>query len=430
MKTIIALCLAAAVSAHTYVKADSHGVTPEVTRAVLAEDWPKVVEFLAQVDSNTKSPVLRLLKGHACLAANRNNESARLLRDMGKSEERSEWQSWTVAFSSSHPGSAAATYLKGDSLARNQMYEEAIGTFTEGLRRTPNHPLLLNARAICYASLSKWNESIVDLDDAAKANPKLAEIHANRGCLNVRRSLGGPGAFTAFNRALSISPDFVLAQIGKASALYGIGRWSDAQELFEKCSSDPDNGHLAAINAALLRDATSKAEFAAIDEKTAGVAITKAAREQQTRVDSINQDIFKNDMGRIRNTFVADSLRDISQPVKAIADTFKGVMDLSKGDIAGGAGKLAGVGGTIGNNAKNIAGLHDQLSKQSAQDWSKGISTMQTLRSSGLQGGVSTEDLRRGFVDKGDWRLLARFALQYPESKESTPLGTKPQPAH
>jgi hypothetical protein len=54
------------------------------------------------------------------------------------------------------------------------------------------------------------------------------------------------------------------------------------------------------------------------------------------------------------------------------------------------------------------------------QDWSKGISELQSLHNGGLQGGVATEDIRRGFLDKSDWRLLARFALQYPEATPGT----------
>jgi tetratricopeptide (TPR) repeat protein len=432
MKLLTLIMVAIATITHACAAARGQAanseVTPEVEKALLADNWAKVADLLATVDTSTPSPVLRLLKGHACLALNKNNESVRLLKDTGKSEDDNQWQAWTGVFSASHPSRPIAAYLKGDALARQQKHEQAIAAFTAGLREHPNHALLLNARAVCYASLGKWNEAIVDLDDAAKVNPKLAEVHANRGSLSVRRSLGAPGALAAFNRSLEISPDFVLAKIGKASALYGLGKWTEAREFLEECKSDPDSGHLAAINAALVREAACNTELAAIDGKTAGVAIERVARDQQQRLDTVNKDILRNDMGRIANTFVADTFRDLRTTVKPVADVFQGVIDFRKGNVAGGVGKIVGAADdAIGKPAQIRAEQYSLKSQQSAQSWSKGIGELQSLRSSGLQGGVSTEDIRRGYLDKGNWRLLARFALQYPEPEEGDQTASQPQ---
>ena len=50
-------------------------VDKKVEDAILVEDWKKVADKLGAVDPETPSPILRLIKGHACLALNRNNES-------------------------------------------------------------------------------------------------------------------------------------------------------------------------------------------------------------------------------------------------------------------------------------------------------------------------------------------------------------------
>ena len=50
-------------------------VNVSITKAVLSQDWQGVAELLRSVSTQTESPVLRLLKAHACLNLNRNNES-------------------------------------------------------------------------------------------------------------------------------------------------------------------------------------------------------------------------------------------------------------------------------------------------------------------------------------------------------------------
>jgi tetratricopeptide (TPR) repeat protein len=389
---------------------------PELEKAVLAEDWKAVLGLTVATGGAASDAVHRFLAGHACLALNRNNESVRLFHDTGKNEDSAQWAAWTKALENSHPTSAVVAYLRGDSLARLGKYDQAFSSFSESLRRSPQHAMSLNARAVCFSAENRWNEAIVDLDDAARANPKLADIHANRGTVNIRRSLGASGALRAFDEALIISPEFVLAEIGRASALFALGKWSDAQDLLVECKLDPDSGYLAAMNAAMMRNAASSAEIAALTSSAPGVAIERAARLQQQKLESVNQQILNDDMGRVGHTFVADSFRDMGQLVKPFTDTFRGIMDFSRGNYGAGAAHLGSVTDTIGGNERTLAGLHDQSAKQGMQSWNKGISELQSIRGSGLQGGIATEDIRRGFIDKGDWRLLARFALQYPEA--------------
>ena len=84
-----------------------------VEQALLAEDWIKVAELLREVDTTSASPVLRLIKGHACLALNRNNASLELFASMLKDTDSQAWQVWTDEFASRHSQHAIASNYEG-----------------------------------------------------------------------------------------------------------------------------------------------------------------------------------------------------------------------------------------------------------------------------------------------------------------------------
>src|SRR4051812_38152736 len=119
MKIIIAFCIAAVVSIHSNVEAAIEAVTPEVEKAVLAEDWSKTVELLSSVDAKTPSPTLRLLKGLTCQALNRSNEALSLFLASTSTEDVATWKTWAEDFQRRHPSSAVGRYFQGDALARS-----------------------------------------------------------------------------------------------------------------------------------------------------------------------------------------------------------------------------------------------------------------------------------------------------------------------
>ncbi len=399
-----------------------YDVGSSIENALLNQDWEKVNRLIESEYKDSIPPVLRMIKGHATLALNKNNESAELFKDSGSIDDYSGWLSWSTNLFQKRSDSPVAALFKGDALARMNKHNEAIKVFTTGLQKNPGHALILNARAVSYTSLQKWNEAILDIYSATKSDPSLADIHSNKGALNIRRSLGAPGALRGFNKALDISPNHVLARIGKASALYGMGDWASAQEILDEMSRDKNFGHIAAINAAIIRDALSTAELVVLEEKSAGVAISIKAREKQAKLQSLNKEILKSDLSRIRNTFVADTFTDFAKPVKAFVDTYTGLKKIQKGDMAGAVSKFAGVVSTIGKNASKYANSQGQLSKINTQRFNNNMNELRSLSTSGQSGGVSTEDIRRSFVDKGDWGLLSRFLLQYPIQNVKTAL--------
>jgi hypothetical protein len=409
--------------------ADVAAISPELEKAILAEDWKGALKILDAKKVEELSPVERFIKGHACLAVNRNNESVACFRDSGEPKPIKEWESWTNGFAVAHNDSAVATYLHGDALARLGRQEAAIEVFSSGLKRTPNNALLLNARAVTYACVGKWNEAIVDLDDAAAARPDWAEIHNNRGTVNIRRSLGAQGAMSAFDRANKVSPEFALSRLGTAMALFGKGQWSESLAAMEKLFDDPCIGHLAAMNASVVRKAIIDSESSVLASGNAGVALEVAAREKQSQLETLNRTQLKYEVGAALSKGVGDSLRDFGTAIKTFGDSVQMVTKWSAGDRVGAMGHLGSVAERIGTNQQEIGKLQTQLAQQTNQDWNRGMADLQSLRNSGLKGGVSTEELRRGMVDKGNWGFLARFAYQYPEA-ETPATGPVTRPAN
>ncbi|MBM3501999.1 MAG: tetratricopeptide repeat protein, partial [Armatimonadetes bacterium] len=201
----------------------------EVIKALLAEDWTRVATLLDTVTPQTPSPVLRLLKAHACLALNRNNESLGLLLAASTDADLQAWHTWTAQLAKRHGTRAVVHYLVGDALARLRQWDSAVGALTDALRRHPNDGMALNARGIAYAAMGNLDEALVDIEEAAKANPSLAEVHTNRGALNIQRRLAPEAALASFRKALEHSPDYVLALNGRGAIGTVLNQFDEAE---------------------------------------------------------------------------------------------------------------------------------------------------------------------------------------------------------
>ena len=189
---------------------------PQLEKAILAQDWEKVIRLLPK-EAEPNLPVsLRLIKGHADLATNRNNESHCLFLRVRSERELQEWREWTEAFLRRHPGHAIALYLRGDSWARLRRWEEARACFQQGFRSDPNQALLRNAHGVVCAITQRYDEALEDLCRAAAAEPRLADAYANLGALAIAQREGATGAVTDLDQALAVSKDgvnFALAQV-------------------------------------------------------------------------------------------------------------------------------------------------------------------------------------------------------------------------
>jgi len=220
-------------------RAASEGnVSPEVERALLAENWSQVADLLKAVNPKTASPVLRLLKGHACLALNRNNEALCLFLSIASDGERQEWLQWSDAFAHKHPQKPVAHYFRGDAQARLGRLLEAETNFTQGLHLKPDHPLLLNGKGVVLALQKKWSEARINLTKAG-SNPKmpLADAYVNLGEMFIYRKDGARGAVRAFDEALKISPEYCLAFLGRGCVKMVLSQNSEAEEDFKQAQT-------------------------------------------------------------------------------------------------------------------------------------------------------------------------------------------------
>ena len=207
----------------------------KVEQAVLAEDWETLAnDLLKAVNQNPKEsldPVLRWLKGHACLVLNRNNESVCLFLSVVAPKDLDACRNWSEKLVRNHPKNAMAYYCKADVLARLKKWKDAIAAYNSALdhHRDKNHPLIHNARGVAYAHNQELKRARLDFA-MASSNVKfpLADAHANLGAYRIQKKDGAQAALKAFNKSLEISPTFALALHGRGCARFVQGDVEEA----------------------------------------------------------------------------------------------------------------------------------------------------------------------------------------------------------
>ena len=63
-------------------------------RALLAQDWHAVIEHIEQEKELAEVPIHRMIKAHAFMAINRNNEASRLFLSVDENDQE-QWSNWT-----------------------------------------------------------------------------------------------------------------------------------------------------------------------------------------------------------------------------------------------------------------------------------------------------------------------------------------------
>jgi tetratricopeptide (TPR) repeat protein len=205
----------------------------KVEKAVLEEDWTKVTDILGPDDSLKAPAVARLIKGHACLALNRNNESLCLFLSVTSESDLKKWKSWTQKFVKQNPQSAIAYYFEGDAFARLEQWDSALVTLDKGLQLDSTHALILNARGVIQAAKGELDTAYAYLAKAIVADSSLADAYASFGALWIQRKTGAKGALEAFDQALKISPDFVSALYGRGCVKSILRKWTESKEDLE-----------------------------------------------------------------------------------------------------------------------------------------------------------------------------------------------------
>jgi len=198
------------------IKSLAENVPTTVESAILAENWTRVTECLTGVETNGASATLRIIKGNACIALNRNNESIALFLSVTSNVERLEYQKWATTFAEANASKAIAYYFEGDAFARQTNWDEANKAFDKAIDIKPDCALAYNARGVVYAREGDVSKAKENFDKAIRASGgKLADAYNNIGYLWIQRKDGAKGAVASFDRALTNAPSFALAFHGK-----------------------------------------------------------------------------------------------------------------------------------------------------------------------------------------------------------------------
>ncbi len=192
-----------------------------LTNAVLREEWAAIVDMLSLVNDANLPAEYRAIKGHACLATNRSNESLELFMSLLNGMDQRSWQRWSDEFARQYPERALALYLQGDGLARLGRWREAETCFSRALQLDPQCYLAWNARGVTSHALGNTLMARMYFSKANKAREDFADAYASRGALSVcLRSLregetGPEGLFmNAFRCSQNKEPALVLLGLG------------------------------------------------------------------------------------------------------------------------------------------------------------------------------------------------------------------------
>ncbi|MBL7040047.1 MAG: tetratricopeptide repeat protein [Pirellulaceae bacterium] len=211
----------------------------EIEQAVLAENWEHLTEHLLKdVNERSADPVLRLIKGHACLATNRNNQSLALFASVLNDDDRTAWQTWADRVATKHPDNAIAWYSKGDAHARRKEWKAAADCFDRAIELNSQCYLALNARGVVAHAVGNTLMARVYFVKAAKAKEDFADAYANRGILNLggMASARGGGPEEFFKRAQLLSQDGprnAVALSGLGCVWFGKKDDTEAQRYFD-----------------------------------------------------------------------------------------------------------------------------------------------------------------------------------------------------
>jgi tetratricopeptide (TPR) repeat protein len=259
-------------------------VDARVVQALLSEDWKSMEQQLNAVSPGSPSIEQRMLKGHACLALNRNNESLALFRSVSSAEESRQWDNWTSWLLGAHSNSAQAYYLRGDAQARRNAWPEAMSSFSQALELHPGHPLFLNARGVTNAARNEFDPALLDLEEATQKEGPTADIFCSRGTLylqGMHNLEGARSAFADFNRALKLSPDFVPALIGRGCAQFVLGNRAMAYQDFRR--ADTGSGWLHEM---CRQNIAAAIAFVGGDKKLAFLPPDKLGMEVERRLSA------------------------------------------------------------------------------------------------------------------------------------------------
>ena len=152
---------------------------------------------------------------------------------------------------------AAALYQRGDIAGARRALKLV-------LRKAPQHFEALHLMGLVEAQRGHHKDSEILLRQAARINPRSAEVHANRG--NVQRELGRfAEAIASYDLALALRPNYPNALNGRAIALVALARFDEALTDYDKTLALDPNFIMARYNRGLALARLRRLEAAIAD---------------------------------------------------------------------------------------------------------------------------------------------------------------------
>jgi tetratricopeptide (TPR) repeat protein len=202
-------------------------VPHNVESLALEQKWSQVRQGPAPDDFDS-NPVYKLLSAYSSLATADYRGAAEYFSRLGSAADVSRLAEYASVLVRRHPKSGVAHMLKGDALARNGTYEEALATMDEAVRLEPRSALIYDVRGVIRALAGKTDAAVEDLDKAIQMAPDFADAYANRGLVR-----GGTGSFEEalmdLHQALDLAPDHVIARNARAVMFAAVGRLEEAK---------------------------------------------------------------------------------------------------------------------------------------------------------------------------------------------------------
>lgn len=397
-----------------------------LTASLLREDWEAVTTLLG-TDATLPSAA-KFVKAHAGLASNQNNASACLFLQVTV-EDVQQWADWSQQFTQQHPEAAIAHYFRGDALARLQQWDGALRAFDQALRLRPNHPLVLNARGVVYAVLGQWDRAVLDLAQATEARPSLADVYANRSTLYIHKKEGADGAWQWANRALALTPDFVLALNSRGCASFALAKWAGAQHDFSTAEQTTQClGPLVADNVAsivaYMDGQHNPAQLALLNEE-AGTTLDRRFEALQKDPSQWNTNRFVSALRSESPEVQRQYMDQLSQLAVRNTDTGQRISQnlsrITDWNRRGGLGELfsrlipQNSGVSTPRGSVSVGGLTVQQHQREVtrSNFDTATRLQESLTGSRLPAGGVTTNLERVYIDAGEWPFVAQYGLLY-----------------
>jgi tetratricopeptide (TPR) repeat protein len=404
---------------------------PAVEEALAQADWPQVAQLLADVNEQTPDAVLRLIRGHACLALNDNNRALGLFLGVRDRRDLSRCRAWANRYADDRSGSATAQYLRGDVLSRQGRQDAALPCLDRALELDPAHLLARHARAVLHAALGDFAAASDDFSTAKAGQPRLAELYVSYATYLVQKRADAGKALEGYDKALQISPDYVLALNGRGAMLQQLGRLPEASETLAKARelsvgglaamADVVDMNLVALSGKVNKDLETR--LAAVAGWQPGMSVDEKLRLFDSYDDLTKQNVL-NDVANAA-AFNDRRLGDWTRPSSITAGIECGIEESLVGPTVFGKGHLDATwdnqatqhNWNVQNDFLEAAaarGYHPEIDATSPWNNVKSFFGNQFGPSHDFShpGGVSTGEIAAG-LDRGDWNVFMTYGLLY-----------------